>query len=106
MTDTTAESVEDLYRQLASERAGRAGAMLAQETAVERLFAQCASSLEDAAAVLLHAATAFVGADKPLPELLSEQAGALLQIAARFEEAADLACSGTGGEDKGMRSGE
>jgi transcriptional accessory protein Tex/SPT6 len=99
--DAAAESVEDLYRQLASERAGRAGAALAQETALERLFAQCASSLEDAAAVLLHAATAFVAADKPLPDLLSEQAGALLQIAARFEEAADLACSGTGGDGQG-----
>jgi hypothetical protein len=49
----------------------------------------------------LHAATAFVAADKPLPELLSEQAGAVLSIAARFEEAADLACTGTGGENQG-----
>jgi hypothetical protein len=94
-------SVEDLYRQLACQRAGRAGALLAQETALEPLFAQCASALEDAAAVLLHAASAFMAADRPLPEVLSELAGALLAIAARFEEAGDLARSGSGGGEQG-----
>jgi transcriptional accessory protein Tex/SPT6 len=94
-------SVEDLYRQLACQRAGRAGALLARETGLEPLFAQCASALEDAAAVLLHAASAFMAAERPLPEVLSELAGALLAIAARFEEAADLARSPGGREEPG-----
>ena len=83
-------SVDGLYEQLACERAGQARAALAQEANVERLFAASAQALEDAAGVLLHAATAFIAIDGPLPEMFAEQAGALLAVAARFEEAADL----------------
>ena len=53
-----------------------------------------AAALEDAAGVLLHAATAFISIEGPLPGLFAEQAGALLAVAARFEEAADLSRSG------------
>src|SRR5205823_11647527 len=94
-------SVEALYQQLACERAGRARATLAQQASVERLFAESAAALEDAAGALLHAATAFIAIEGPLPGLFAEQAGALLAVAARFEEAADLSRSGRGGEDGG-----
>jgi hypothetical protein len=90
--------VDDLYRQLACERAGRARATLALEVSVEVLLGESAQALEDAAAVLLHAATAFVAMEGPLPDLFAEQAGALLAVAARFEEAADLSRSRGSGE--------
>jgi hypothetical protein len=89
-TDASPRSVVGLYQQLAAERAGRARAALARETTVERLFAQSAVALEDAAGTLLHAAYTFIALDGPLPGLFAEQAGALLAVAARFEEAADL----------------
>jgi hypothetical protein len=92
--DATPGSVEGLYEQLACQRAGRAHAALVQEVSVERVFAESAQALEDAAGVLLHAATAFTAIDGPLPGLFEEQAGALLAVAARFEEAADLSRSG------------
>jgi len=102
--EDTPASVEALYQQLACERAGRARATLAQEVSVERLFAESAAALEDAAGVLLHAATAFIAIEGSLPGLFAEQAGALLAVAARFEEAADLSRSGDrrngAGEDK------
>ena len=44
--------------------------------------------------MLLHAAVTFIPLDGRLPELFAEQAGALLAVAARFEEAADLSRSG------------
>jgi hypothetical protein len=88
--DATPRSVEGLYEQLATERAGRALAAFAQERPVERLFAQSAEALEDAAGALLHAAATFIALDGPMPALFAEQAGALLAVAARFEEAADL----------------
>jgi DNA-binding response OmpR family regulator len=88
--DSAALSVEGLYEQLAAERAGQARAALARERTVERLFAQSAVALEDAAGTLLHVAATFMALDGPLPGLFAEQAGALLAVAARFEEAADL----------------
>ena len=88
--DASPRSVVALYQQLAAERAGRARAALARETAVERRFAQSAVALEDAAGALLHAAATFIALEGPLPGLFAEQAGALLAVAARFEEAADL----------------
>ncbi|HYB22217.1 MAG TPA: hypothetical protein VED41_00365 [Solirubrobacteraceae bacterium] len=91
---TTPASVEGLYEQLACQRAGQARALLARQVSVERLFTESAAALEDAAGVLLHAATAFIGIDGLLPALFAEQAGALLAVAARFEEAADLSRSG------------
>ena len=86
----TPRSVEGLYQQLASERAARARAALAGERTVEGLFAQSAVALEQAAGTLLHAAYTFIALEGPLPGLFAEQAGALLAVAARFEEAADL----------------
>jgi hypothetical protein len=94
----TPSSVEGLYEQLACRRAGHARALLAKQVSVERLFAESAAALEEAAGVLLHAATAFIAMDGALPGLLAEQAGALLAVAARFEEAADLSRSGDRGE--------
>ena len=88
--DTTPRSVEGLYQQLAAERAGRTRAALARETTVGGLFTQSAVALEDAAGALLHAAYTFMSLEGPLPGLFAEQAGALLAVAARFEEAADL----------------
>ena len=87
-------SVGGLYEQLACERAGRTRAKLAREASVERLFADSAAALEEAAGALLHAAVTFIPLDGRLPELFAEQAGALLAVAARFEEAADLSRSG------------
>jgi hypothetical protein len=83
-------SVSGLYEQLACERARRARGALAREVCVERLLAHSAAALEEAAAVLLYGTIAFVAVDGRLPQLFAEQAGALLAVAARFEEAADL----------------
>ena len=94
---TTPASVEGLYEQLACQRAGQARALLARQVSGERLFTESAAALEEAAGVLLHAATAFIAMEGPLPGLFAEQAGALLAVAARFEEAADLARGSDGG---------
>ena len=88
--EVTPGGVEGLYQQLACERAGRARAVLAQQRMAEGLFAQSAVALEEAAGTLLHAASTFIALEGPLPGLFAEQAGALLAVAARFEEAADL----------------
>ena len=97
---TTPASVEGLYEQLACQRAGKARALLVRQVSVERLFAESAAALEDAAGVLLHAATAFIAMEGPLPGLFAEQAGALLAVAARFEEAADLSRSSDRGREE------
>ena len=96
----TPGSVEGLYEQLACQRAGHARAVLAQQMNTGRLFAESAAALEDAAGVLLHAATAFVSVEGPLLGLFAEQAGALLAVAARFEEAADLSRSSDRGREE------
>jgi len=101
MSHTAPESIGGLYQQLVWERAARAQAALAQETSVERLFAASAQTLEDAAGVLLHAATAFIATEGgQLARSLCEQAGALLASAARFEEAADLSRSRDADQDE------
>ena len=69
---------------------GRRGRRSRASARVEGLFAHSAAALEDAAGALLHAASTFIALDGPLPGLFAEQAGALLAVAARFEEAADL----------------
>lgn len=84
-------SVEGLYRQLAAERAEHARAALQSQRQVHRMFADSAAALEQAAGALVHAASTFIAIDGRLPGLLAEQAGALLAVAARFEEAADVA---------------
>ena len=88
--DPIPSSVVALYQQLATERAGMARAAIASERTVEGLFATSASALEKAAGALLHAAYTFIALPGPMPVLFAEQAGALLAVAARFEEAADL----------------
>ena len=99
--EPTPGSVEALYEQLACRRAGSARAALVRQTDVERMLAESAQALEDAAAVLLHAATAFVAMDGALPGIFAEHAGALLAVAARFEEAADLSRSCESGDGRG-----
>jgi hypothetical protein len=88
--DPTPTNVVALYQQLAAERAGLARSAIAREPTVEGLFATSATALEHAAGALLHAAYTFIALPGPLPSLFAEQAGALLAVAARFEEAADL----------------
>ena len=81
--------VEDFYRELAADRVAEARRALAAAP-FERAFAQSAAAFEDAAAALEHAA----GCSPPTGELarqLTEQVNALLWIAARFEQSADLA---------------
>ena len=88
--DPTPSSVVALYQQLAAERAGMAQAAIAQQRTVDGLFSTSTLALEQAAGALLHAAYTFITLPGPLPALFAEQAGALLAVAARFEEAADL----------------
>jgi len=86
------DGVEELYRQLATHRAQQAhaalGALLGQP---ERLFTQSASALEDAAGVLRHAAATYVQPDSPAAREMEAHAAGLVNVASRFEAAADLA---------------
>jgi hypothetical protein len=81
--------VEHFYRQLALDRAARAGEALAAEP-LEHAFADCAEAFERAAAALEHAA-AQAPPTGELAEQLSAQVEGLLWAAARFEQSADLA---------------
>ena len=89
--DATPRSVDGALP-AAGRRARRrgAGGARARAHASSGCSPQSAAALEDAAGALLHAATTFIALDGPLPGLFAEQAGALLAVAARFEEAADL----------------
>jgi hypothetical protein len=81
--------VEHFYRELAVARAVQARKALAAAP-FERAFSQSAAAFEGAAAALEHAA----GCSPPIGELarqLTDQVKALLCIAARFEQTADLA---------------
>lgn len=100
MSEDAFENVCELYRQLACERAGRALAELSAEGSVERLFAAGAQALEDAAGVLLYAATTLLRPDGSLRGVVCEQAGALLAVAGSFEQAADLSRSREPHEDQ------
>jgi hypothetical protein len=80
-------AVEDLYRDLAVNRARTARRALASEHDRTRLFAQSAAALEEAAAVLHH--TAATGLGKP-GRSLDDHAAGLEAAAARFELAADI----------------
>ena len=80
-------ALEDLYRELAVDRARNARTALAGERDRTRLFAQSAAALEEAAGVLHHAAAAGLG--KPRAAL-DEHAAGLEAAAARFELAADI----------------
>ena len=84
----TPANVEGLYEQLACQRAGQARALLARQVSGERLFTESAAALEEAAGVLLHAATAFIAMEGPLPGLFAETAGALEDAAGALLHAA------------------
>ena len=73
--------VEHFYRQLASTRVAKARTALAAEP-VDDAFARCAEAFE-------HAMTVAPSGGE-LAERLAEQAEALVWIAARFEQSADL----------------
>ncbi len=81
--------VEDFYRELAADRATQARRALAAAP-LERAFSQSAAAFEDAAAALEHAAGCHPQTGEPAGQL-TEQVQALLCIAARFEQTADLA---------------
>jgi hypothetical protein len=81
--------VEHFYRQLAVDRVARAREALSAEP-VERALSQSAQAFERAAAALEHALTVAPAAGE-LAVRLAEQAEALVLIAARFEQSADLA---------------
>jgi hypothetical protein len=57
---------------------------------VSRRTSDCSRAAPSRSSTLLHAAATFSALDGRLPGLFAEQAGALLAVAARFEEAADL----------------
>ena len=81
--------VEHFYRRLASTRVAKARTALAAEP-VDDALALCAEAFERAAAALEHAMT-VAPPGGALAERLAEQADALVWIAARFEQSADLA---------------
>ena len=81
--------VEPFYRRLASARVAQARTALAAAP-VDDALARCAKAFEGAAAALEHAMTVAPAGDE-LAARLAEQAEALVWIAARFEQSADLA---------------
>jgi hypothetical protein len=82
--------LEDLYRELAGHRARDMRTALAGERDAERLFAQSAAALEDAAGVLHHAAATYTRPRGAAARELDAQAAGLEAAAARFEIAADI----------------
>jgi hypothetical protein len=86
------DGVEELYRQLATHRAEQAHTALSGlATQPDRLFAQSAGALEDAAGVLRHAAATYVQPDSSAAREMEAHAAGLVSVASRFEAAADLA---------------
>ena len=81
--------VEDFYRELAEERAGRIRLSLSAEPA-ERSLSQSAEAFERAAAALQHLRT-LAPVEDAVDERLADHAAALVLMAARFEQSADLA---------------
>ncbi|MGZ4238257.1 MAG: hypothetical protein ACXVWT_19490 [Solirubrobacteraceae bacterium] len=88
--NATPRSVVALYQQLAAERAGAARAALARERSLEGLSRTAPPRSRMPRARCCTPPQRSSRFDGPLPRLLAEQAGALLAVAARFEEAADL----------------
>jgi len=95
MSATTAggpDGVEALYRQLAGHRAEQAHTALSSLLGhPERPFAQSANALEGAAGVLRHAAATYVAPDSPAAREMEAHVAGLVNVASRFEAAADLA---------------
>jgi hypothetical protein len=83
--------VEHFYRELAAERVAGALQLLSSEPEA-RSLSRSAQAFEYAAAALQHVLT-LVPADEEIAERLADQAEALVLMAARFEQSADLACS-------------
>lgn len=81
--------VEHFYRELAEERAARARRLLSADPP-ERSLSQSAEAFVHAVAALQQAITLAPG-DGELAEQLHDQAEALLLMAARFEQSAELA---------------
>ena len=97
MTDTTIAAggtdvlVEHFYRELAAERVAGALRLLFSEPEAQSL-SRSAEALERAAAAVQHVLT-LVPASEEIAEQLADQAEALMLMAARFEQSADLARS-------------
>ena len=97
MADTTIAAggtdmlVEHFYRELAAERVAGALRLLSSEPEA-RSLSRSAEAFERAAAALQHVLT-LVPANEEIAERLADQAEALVLMAARFEQSADLARS-------------
>jgi hypothetical protein len=83
--------VVDLYARLAAGRAVSAHGALQHSGRADRLLAQSAQALEDAAGALTLASDMYSRDGEGFSHLLREQARALVALAAQFEQAADLA---------------
>jgi hypothetical protein len=85
------DTVEALYRELAMHRAHQARTQLGGLLdSPDRLLAQSARALEDAAGALQHAAATQAPSGERTADQLDLQADGLLTVAACFEAAADL----------------
>ena len=83
--------VDQLYTRLAADRAAAARIALRHAHAADELLAQSAQALEDAAGTLTLASEMYAEDRERFSELLSQQATAMVVLAAQFEQAADLA---------------
>lgn len=83
--------VLDLYARLAADRAVLARTALRHSASADELLAQGAQALEDAAGTLTLASEMYAEDREKFSELLSQQATAMVVLAAQFEQAADLA---------------
>jgi hypothetical protein len=81
--------VKHFYRGLALDRVEHARTVLSAES-VEQALSQSAEAFERAAAAIEHART-IAPASGELAQRLAEQSEALMCMAARFEQSADLA---------------
>jgi hypothetical protein len=84
-------SVTDLYTCLAADRAVAARMALRHSERADELLAQSAQALEDAAGTLTLASEMYAQDRQRFSQLLSQQATAMVVLAAQFEQAADLA---------------
>jgi hypothetical protein len=96
--------VVDLYARLAAGRAVSALGALERSGRADRLLAQSAQALEDAAGALTLASDMYARRGEAFSHLLREQARALVALAAQFEQAADLARHGRAGHGGGSRA--
>src|SRR5947209_13452575 len=83
--------VLDLYARLAANRAVDARFALGRCENGAELMAQSAQALEDAAGTLSMLSELYAHGRDGFSKLVGEQASALIALAARFEQAADLA---------------